>query len=198
MTATQAQAPWTIRDFLFTGLGESGAPSAAGTLDRQGVTAALHGALPRQLGSEARSTVDREFAAAVDSLLNLDLLSMLTGAWTTYKRLTDAAERTLVAPQAREVVPVATHQVTCEYHPYVEILLDGAPTARFPIDLSTIFKIDALVAVITQGYLTELASGRCHIEVALSWRGIELAGRQGEYDLHLIHALRQPIPLRVR
>jgi hypothetical protein len=74
----------------------------------------------------------------------------------------------------------------------------GGPTARFPIDLSTTFKIDALVAVITRATSRNWPAA----DRTSKWRS---PGTRSSW--HVVgtnttstssHALRQPIPLRVR
>jgi hypothetical protein len=90
--------------------------------------------------------------------------------------------------RSRRARPSSTRcrRVTWEYHPYVEILLDGGPHRPVPDRSLHNLQDRRTRGRHHQGYLTELASGRSHIEVALSWHAIELARRRDEYDLHLI------------
>lgn len=195
MTTTTFHPPLTARLFLF---GEdSGADSAqvlARAVHEHGVAgASLRGV--RRLSGSALETVDQEIGAVADGMLDLDLGDLLVAGWKKYASLTDAARRTHAAPGSEEVVVLATHQLTCSLQPHVDLLLDGVRLNSFEFDLTLVFEVIGLVAVVRSGDLVALRGGECRVTGTLDLEGAKLAERRGRFSTGLLVPLRQPIPL---
>ncbi|WP_428339108.1 hypothetical protein [Mycobacterium sp.] len=141
------------------------------------------------------TVVEHEVAAEVGDLLSLDLLDLLSGAWSRYKALTEAARRTRDAPQTKEVVTMATHQIASTHHPTVELFIDGNSVGTIEVDLDVTFDIAGVLAVVREGRLTEIRSGDCKVTATLEVEDIVVAERRHKFDLPGAVRLRHGVPL---
>jgi hypothetical protein len=128
--------------------------------------------------ANARPIVGRDLPSAVSSLLGLDLGQVLVTAWHQHRTLLAAARRTQGNPQAVELVPLATHQITTAHRPSVEIVVNEATVLTIHLELSLSLEIEGLAGVVRSGHLVGLQSGRCTVSVALSVEEQEVASRQ--------------------
>ncbi|MFE3581087.1 hypothetical protein [Streptomyces vinaceus] len=168
MTTVPVADPLTVRDLL---LGpEAQAPEAlADSLRAHG---AVTGLLPgvRGLTGAADRAVGHELAAVVNGFLDLDLVSLVASGWSKYRALKEAARRTRRSPGSEEVVALATHSVTSAHHPSVDLLVDGARAATVGVNLTVLFRITGLVAVVRDGRLVAAREGRLDLPAALRLR----------------------------
>ena len=81
--------------------------------------------------------VNREVAAVVDRLLELDLGEL--AGWRRYSELTKAAQRTLAHPGSQEMVVLASHRVVSTHHSRVDLLVDEARTHTFVFEVTVTF-----------------------------------------------------------
>jgi hypothetical protein len=150
----------------------------------------------RNLSSSALQAVNHEIATVADGLLDLDLGDILMSGWRKYTDLTKAAERTLASPGSEEIVVLATHRVSSTHHPSVELLVDGVTVHTFAFELTVVFDLTGVAAVIRQGGLVALRGGECVITATLTLERTPLElSRKGRVDLALVIALHRPIPL---
>lgn len=193
MTTAPVADPLTVRDLL---LGpEERAPEAlADSLRAHG---AVTGLLPgvHGLTGAADRAVGHELAAVVNGFLDLDLVSLVASGWSKYRALQEAARRTRRSPGSEEVVALATHSVTSAHHPSVDLFVDGARAATVGVDLSVLFRITGLVAVVRDGRLVAARSGRCAVEAKLAVRNVVVASHEGRLDLPAALRLREPVEL---
>ncbi|GHB51409.1 hypothetical protein GCM10010347_21490 [Streptomyces cirratus] len=193
MTTAPAVEPLTVRALL---LGSE--DSAPGVLaESLQAHRAAAGVIPggRGLTPAAGRAVESELATVVNGFLDLDLVALVAAGWSRYRALTEAARRTRQYPGSEEVVALATHRITSAHHPSVDLLVDGAPTATVGVDLTVVFKITGLVAVVRDGLLVAVRSGQCAVEAKLAVRDIVVASRKGRLDLPATLRLREPIDL---
>jgi hypothetical protein len=140
--------------------------------------------------------VNHEIAAVADGLLNLDFGDVLMSGWRKYTNLTEAAERTLASPGSEEVVALATHRVSSTHHPSVELLVDGIKVHTFVFELTVVFDLTGVAAVLRRGSLVALRGGECVVTATLTLEGTPLElSRKSRIDLALVVALHRPIPL---
>ena len=159
---------------------------------------ALGGGQTLGLGSlppSVRTTAVREAATVAAGLLQVDLVGVLVAGWREHRDIFAAARRTLAAPGSTELVSMATHQVTVGQHPSVSVLVDGRRVATLQLDLSIVFDISALLALISAGRLVGLHSGRCDVTVTLAVQGTELLARQAHLELPGVVAVGRGIRL---
>lgn len=135
------------------------------------------------LPSAVRATAVREASAVAANLLQVDLVGALVGGWRDYRDIVASARATLAAPGSTELVSMVTHEVTVTQHPSVSVLVDNRRVAVLQLDLSIVFDVSALLAVISGGYLVAIDSGRCDVTVTLAIQGTELMTRQAHLEL---------------
>ncbi|MGB6162536.1 MAG: hypothetical protein WCF33_03920 [Pseudonocardiaceae bacterium] len=135
----------------------------ARSLDEQGLSSFTIQGL-RKLSGSALQAVNHEIATVAHGLLNLDLGEVLMSGWRKYTELAKAAERTLASPGSEEVVALATHRVSSIHHPSVELLVDGAKVYTFVFELTVVFDLTGVAAVIRQGDLEGYSAGRVEVQ----------------------------------
>jgi hypothetical protein len=181
----------TARSFL---LGDSGDASLGRKLTEQGVARSTLSGL-RRLSAAALHTVDQEIGAVASGLLELDLGDMLLAGWRKHAALTDAARRTLAAPASEEVLELATHRITSAYRPRVDVFVDNQKITTVEFDLTTVFDLTGLAAVVKAGDLVALRSGECLVTATLRLGDARLAERREKLDLVQRIRLDPPISL---
>jgi hypothetical protein len=149
------------------------------------------------LSASAWQAVYQEIATVADGLLNnLDFGDMVISGWCKYTDLTKAAERTLASPGSEEVVALATHRIVSTHHPSVDLIVNEAKAHTFEFELTVVFDVTGVAAVLRRGDLVALRGGKCTVTATLKLENtpLELA-RKASIDLHLVVPLRRPIPL---
>jgi hypothetical protein len=185
----------TARSFLFDDT--SGADTAEAlnrSLGEHGVArTAIHGV--GRLSGSALQAVDREIGTVTDGLLDLDIGDMLVSGWRKYAALTKAAHSTLAAPGSEEVVVLATHRITFTHRPQIDLFVDDVKVNTLGFQLTMVFDVNGLVAVVRSGELVALRGGECVLTATLSLEGGQLAQQQRRIDLPVVVRLRPAIAL---
>jgi len=190
-----APEPLTMRSFLFDD------PSGATTSEALGRAIEEHGLAEstlrgtRRLAASAYGALDERIGALVGELMQIDLGDALVAGWTRYAALVDSARRTLAAPGTEEVLALATHRISAEYHPRVDLLLDGVQLNSFEFTAAAVFDLTGVAAVVRDGALVALRGGSCLVTVTLCLEGARLARRQRDLDPGLVVRLAAPVPL---
>jgi hypothetical protein len=197
MTPTPTyDSPVTLRSLLFDEDVAQEAPvgSMARAVQRDGaVQAALKAR--RHLSSDSLGIVAREVGALADGLLDLNLSDVLVGACCTYGTLIEAGRRTLVRPGTEEVVCLAAHQVTSHYSPRIDVFVENARIHTFELELEISIHLTGVEAVVRDGGMISLRSGRCQAAASLSLDLAPLAKGQRTVEAWEIVRLRPPVPL---
>jgi hypothetical protein len=179
----------TVRDVIFDGVHGEPVDALAkslrgqGAIGSTGVSAALRGA------------VVREVAREVSDLLGMDLGDIAIAGWNRYERLRDAARRTQDAPTRTEFVEMVKHQIISSHRPSIEVFIDGTPGPTIHTGVDVIFEMVAVVAVVSQGQLTAIESGKCTVTATLTVEGAVIAKKQRQFDLPGAIRLRHGVPL---
>jgi hypothetical protein len=195
MSSTSITEPLSARTFLLGDTAANTADVLAQSLSEHGVVQSSIRGLGG-LSASAWQAVHQETAAVVDGLLNLHLGDLLISGWCKYTDLTKAAKRTLASPGSEEVVALATHRIVSTHHPSVDLIVNEAKAHTFEFDLTVIFDITGVAAVVRRGDLVALRGGKCLVTATLKLEKtpLELI-RKANIDLHLVVPLRRPIAL---
>jgi hypothetical protein len=187
--------PVTARAFLLGGTGgDDDAQLISRALAEQNAVSSWGLALARLSGS-AQGAVRDEVAASAAGVLDLDLGDVLIAGWRKHRDLVEAARQTAAAPAESTVVPLLSHRVTSAHHPAVEVLVDGVRIHTVRMDLTLAFGVDAVVAVVRQGWLVELRSGTATVSGELCVEGVPLVRRKLTLDLPGVLRIGSGIPL---
>lgn len=196
MNTTGIVPPMTVRMFLSP---DSPGPDLteliAKSIRESGVAgSAIKGV--RRFSTSAMQAVHDEINTVADGFLDLRLGNILVSGWRKYTALVEAAKRTRAAPGSKELVVLATHQVTSTHHPSIDLLVDERKVHTLVFELTVEFVITGVVAVVQRGNLVALRGGPCELTVTLTLEGKPVVPpRKAHVDLPLIVQLTPAIPL---
>jgi hypothetical protein len=181
----------TLRRVLF----EPGSDAELrGTMDRAGSTDSVEGrlgALPPRL----RAVVLNEIVSVIERVLDEAVVDVLAAGWRKWEVLAAAGQRSLESPGQIEIVELVDHRITSIHHPAVDVTVDGVKVAEITLQIEIVIQVHALTAVVTQGRLAALRSGRGEISVDLSLDGVPLTSATRQVELPIEVALGEGIPL---
>ena len=142
-----------------------------------------------------RKAAVQEAATTAAALLKVDLTDVLVHGWREHRDIVSTARRTLAAPGSTELLSLATHEVTMDKRPSINVLVDGHRVATLELGLSVVFDINGVLLGIGGGRLTAVHSGRCEITGTLAVQGTDLLVKRGRLALPGVFSLRRGIRL---
>ena len=142
-----------------------------------------------------RRVAVQEAATTAAALLKVNLTDVLVHGWREHRDIVSAARRTLAAPGSTELLSLATHEVTVDKRPSINVLVDGHRVATLELGLSVVFDINGVLLGIGGGRLTAVHSGRCEITGTLAVQGTDLLVKRGRLALPGVFSLRRGIRL---
>jgi hypothetical protein len=178
--------PVTIRMVLFGNDPRSVVPRRGWAVMREELS---------RVRAEMRPVVERELAAAVAGLLDVDLGEVVRGGWRSYAKLISAARATVDNPGTTEVVALATHRITASHTPHVDLVIDEVKVATVEVTVEVVIDVEGLLATVYGGRLVNLHSGRCQVRATLHYAGVELASGTAAVDATQIASLGAGIDL---
>lgn len=190
MTTPALDGTATVRDLLF-GEARSGPTGALAESLRRNGTVRAH--VPGAAGLNA--VLEHELAAKADELLSTNLADVAIAGWKRYDALRQAARRTLDAPTTEEIVALVGHTIESSQRPRIEVFVDGTSIATINIDLTITFALSGVLAVVRQGWLTGVRTGRFTVSASLAAQQAVLAERKRPFDLPGAIWLRHGVPL---
>ena len=201
MTSDTIQAGLTARNLLLGSGLEDGTAALRQALSEHDVLDAVGGKLSRLTG-EGREAANDALAATAAGLLDVDLGDVLIYAWRTQERLADAARETLRAPGRKEIVQLASHQVTSTHNPAVDLLADGVRVHTFHFQLNLVLTIEVAAVIVQSGRLVAVKAGDGSVSGTLTLKmpggDATLLHQEHQIDLHLVIRVGNGIPLPSR
>jgi hypothetical protein len=144
----------------------------------------------------AFALIRRQVADAALEVLDIPYADVLTGAWSRYSELMQAAQLTRADPGRREDVVLAEHTVTSEHHPQVDVLVDDTLVASIHLQVELVCTVRALTVAVERGAIVEVGSGSAHVELSVGTDEVPLWTREHEFDVTAVVKLREGgIPL---
>jgi hypothetical protein len=144
---------------------------------------------------QLRPLVERELAAAVAGLLDVDLGDVLLDGWRAHTKLRAAARVTVDNPGSTELVTLTRHRVSVTHTPHVDLVVDDMTVATVEVTIEMVVDVDGLIATVRAGRLTALHSGQCEVRVTLEYAGRELASGVAHLDAPTTVSLGEGIDL---
>ena len=192
-TATEGRAP-TALSVLFDPDTDA-AEALASEILSPGGDQNLGRALAQFPAMTRKAAVQEAAATTAAALLKVDLVDVLARGWREHRDIVSAARRTLAAPGSTELLSLATHEVTMDKRPSINVLVDGHRVATLELGLSVVFDINGVLLGIGGGRLTAVHSGRCEITGTLAVQGTDLLVKRGRLALPGVFSLRRGIRL---
>ncbi len=190
MTEPALNETATVRDLFFTDVPGVPRDALAESLREHGTLAPLVPGVPG-----LAAVVNREVATATDGLLSLNLADVAASGWKKFDALRQAARRTHEAPEAEEIVTLASHRIECNQRPSVELFIDGKSIATIQIELQIAISVSGGLAVVRQGRVMGFRTASCTVSGSLAMQQTVIERRQRQFDLPGAIRLRNGVPL---
>jgi len=120
-----------------------------------------------------------DLTAKVTELFNVELPDLLVSSWKKAKELQEALEESRKSPEEVIVLNLAEHEITNEYHPYIEIRIAGMPLPKkieFKVQIETALK--GINLKIQAGTITEIQAGSCDFEGKIKYEDLTIAEKK--------------------
>ena len=146
---------------------------------------------PSNEWQEFRSRVRREIKAIkypaampdltskIAELFNVELPDLLVSSWKKAIELQEALEESRKSPEDVIVLDLAEHEISNEYHPYLEIRIAGMPLPKkiqFKVQIVTTLK--GINLKIQAGAITEIQAGSCDFEGKVKYQDLTIADKK--------------------
>jgi hypothetical protein len=181
----------TLRRILFE---EGSDAELRGAMDRAGTTESVEerlAALPARL----RAIALDEIVGVIERVLDDTVVDVLAAGWRKWDVLAAAGRLSLESPGQTEIVELVDHRITSTHHPAVDVTVDGVQVAEITLQIEIVILLHALTAVVTQGRLVALRSGRGELSVNLALDGVPLTSATRQIELPIGVELGEGIPL---
>ena len=120
-----------------------------------------------------------DLASKIGELFNVELPNLLVSSWKKAGELQEALEESRKSPDEVVVLNLAEHEITNEYHPYLEIRIAGMPLPKkieFKVQIVTTLK--GINLKIQAGNITEIQAGSCDFEGKVKYQDLKIAEKK--------------------
>jgi len=120
-----------------------------------------------------------DLASKIGELFDVELPDLLVSSWKKAVELREALEESRKSPEEVIVLDLAEHEVTNEYHPYIEIRLAGMPLPKkieFKVQIVTALR--GINLKIQAGTITEIQTGSCDFEGKIKYAELTIAEKK--------------------
>jgi hypothetical protein len=136
-----------------------------------------------RLGREIKTikwpSVMPDLASKIGELFNVELPDLLVSSWKKAGELREALDESKKSPEEVIVLELAEHEITNEYHPYIEIQIAGMPLPKkieFKVQIATALK--GINLKIQAGTITEIQAGSCDFEGKIKYEDLTIAEKK--------------------
>ena len=140
-------------------------------------------AFQSRLGSEIKTirwpAAMPDLASKITELFNVELPDLFVSSWKKVGELQEALEESRKSPDEVIVLELAEHEITNEYHPYIEIRIAGMPLPKkieFKVQIVTALK--GINLKIQAGTITEIQAGTCDFEGKIKYEDLTIAEKK--------------------
>lgn len=187
-----ADSTLTLRQILLE-QGSDGGGVAEGAQQETGAdTLGVH---LERLPPALRAAAAEQIVTLVERVLDRRLVDLLGSGWRKWEQLAEAARRTLHDPGEVEIIELVDHEISSIQRPHVDIAFDGRKVAEVGAEAAVEIMLHAITAVVEEGRLSALRSGRADVDARLSIEGTLVAEASRQVDLSIEIALGEGIPL---
>ena len=120
-----------------------------------------------------------DFASKVTELFNVELPDLFVSSWKKVGELKEALEESRKSPEEVSVLELAEHEISNDYHPYIEIRIAGMPLPKkieFKVQIVTALK--GINLKIQAGRITEIQAGSCNFEGKIKYEDLTIAEKK--------------------
>src|SRR6476619_7732988 len=120
-----------------------------------------------------------DLASKIGQWFNVELPNLLVSSWKKARELQEALEESRKSPDEVIVLELAEHEITNEYHPYIEIRIAGLPLPKkieFKVQIVTALKeINLKIQTAT---ITKIQAGSCDFEGKIKYQDLTIAEKK--------------------
>ena len=120
-----------------------------------------------------------DLASKIGELFNVELPDLLVSSWKKAGELREALEESKKSPEEVIVLDLAEHEITNEYHPYIEIRIAGMPVPKkieFKVQIATALK--GINLKVQAGTIREIQAGSCDFEGKIKYEDLTIAEKK--------------------
>jgi hypothetical protein len=120
-----------------------------------------------------------DLASKIGELFNVELPDLLVSSWKKAGELREALEESKKSPEEVIVLDLAEHEITNEYHPYIEIRIAGMPLPKkieFKVEIATALK--GINLKVQAGTIREIQAGSCDFEGKIKYEDLTIAEKK--------------------
>jgi hypothetical protein len=135
-----------------------------------------------------------DLASKIGELFNVELPDLFVSSWKKARELQEALEESRKSPEEIIVLDLAEHEITNEYHPYIEIRIAGMPLPKkieFKVQIVTTLK--GINLKVQAGTITEIQAGSCDFEGKIKYEDLTIADKKvGPIELLGVSTIPKP------
>ena len=154
-------------------------PDPAATAARSNQWQEFQSRLGREIKTIKWPAAMPDLASKIGELFNVELPDLFVSSWKKARELQEALEESRKSPDEVIVLELAEHEITNEYHPYIEIRIAGMPLPKkieFKVQIVTALK--GINLKIQAGTVTEIQAGRCDFEGKIKYQDLTIAEKK--------------------
>jgi hypothetical protein len=161
---------YTLKEF-FTARSKSGPAEIKSRLEKNDRIAPLREKVSNTGGKPGWSMALEEIYGKTADLLDISMLDLLVGAWSTYQGLKKYRDREKYPPTQSILVPLAEHTITSEHHPHLEIFINDEPAGTIGFEIRLTFFARGVILLIQDGRIKGAKTGEIRGKGSLACEG---------------------------
>ena len=110
----------------------------------------------------------------LDALLDVDLSSILAGAWNRAREVRAYGERSRTDPEKDFLLGLSEHSIRSTHKPYFDIVVNGVRDGRITFDVDVGLKLKGFQLLIRDGRILAVTTGPCEASGKVSVDGFVL------------------------
>jgi hypothetical protein len=175
-----SDSPLSLRTlFSFPDPARSKASSSAGPEVPSNQWQEFQNRLNREIKTVRWPAAMPDLAAKVCELFNIELPELLVPCWKKAKEIQDALEESRKSPEDVTVLNLAEHQITNEFHPYIEIRIAGLPLPKkIEFKVQIVAALKGINLKIQGGAIKEIQAGSCDFEGKVKYQDLTIADKK--------------------
>jgi hypothetical protein len=96
-------------------------------------------------------------------LASVPVGKVLVGGWKQHARFAKYADPVQFPPEKVSRVPLAAHHIKSTYKPYIELLVDSAPSGTVPLEVVVDLAVEGVILVIQSGCFKRIEAGKVRL-----------------------------------
>lgn len=120
-----------------------------------------------------------DLTSKIGELFNVELPDLFVSSWKKAREVREALDESSKSPEEVIILNLAEHEITNEFHPYIEIRIGGMPLPKkieFKVQIVTALK--GINLKIQAGKITEIQAGSCDFEGKVKYQDLALAEKK--------------------